>query len=91
MSLILSLLTARGDVGDERREGKRGVARAGGDIEQAPGRLGIGELDQPREARSSRMHSRSRTVGRSLTEFLLNQGGHAVVLGATVSGIRGCR
>ena len=82
---------ACGDASDTRRKGKRGVSRAGSDIEHAPGRLGIDELDQPCEARASRVHRRSRIFGGSLTEFPLNEGGHAAPLGSRLSGIRGCR
>src|SRR6476646_4138440 len=42
----------RRDLGDMRSKGKRGVARAGRHVEDAPMGLWLGELDKARKARA---------------------------------------
>src|SRR5680860_1180460 len=83
-----------GDLGEFRREGERGVSGAGGDIEHAPSRLGLDELQEPRERWPGGMHGRRRIIGGGLTEFLLDQGCHRCFSGMTTTAAkasRGCR
>ncbi len=67
---------AGGDLGESWREGERGMSGAGRDVEQAPGRLGLDELQEPRERRAGGMHGGGRVVGGGLTEFLLDKRTH---------------
>ena len=61
----------RGDLGDVRREGERGMASAGGDVEHAPMRFRLGELDQALEACALGVHLGGGVVRRRSTKPLL--------------------
>ena len=62
------------DLGDVRREGERGVACAGRDVEHAPMGFGLGELDEALEARALGVHLGGGVVRRRSAKPLLREG-----------------
>ena len=66
----------RGDLGDVRRKGERGMAGAGGDVEHAPMRFGLGELDQALETCALGVHLGGGVVRRRSAKPLLHEGLH---------------
>jgi len=61
----------RGDLGDVRREGERGMAYPGRDVEHAPMGFGLGQLDQALKACALGMHLRGGVVRRRSAKSLL--------------------
>ena len=67
-----------GDVGgddarNERRQGERRVAGAGGDVETMPSGLGRNERDEAGEARPAGVHGRGGIVGGGRPELFLHR------------------